>query len=118
MSYGLPGGVAARVIDRRVQYTAPQCGLRVLYRLGAKDADPDRRGDIGTVENIISRHGARLPCKGKTTSSWPRTRLPTCIVDCGALPYRGTQGTGATFPGTEFGRRGDPVPFGPLNKCC
>jgi len=51
---------------------------------------PDRRGDIGIVENITSMHGERLPCKGEIYFSWPRMRLPTCIEDYGALPSWGT----------------------------
>ena len=34
-----------------VHYTAPLSGVRLLCRLGAQGADPDRRGDIGNVEN-------------------------------------------------------------------
>ena len=40
------------VANCRVQYTAPHCGVRVLYRLGAQGADPGRRGDIGTAEHM------------------------------------------------------------------
>jgi len=34
-----------------VQYTAPLSSVRLLYRLRAQGADPDRRGDIDNVEN-------------------------------------------------------------------
>ena len=44
MSYGQPEGAAAKVAYRRVHYTAPHCGVRVLYRLGAQGADPVWRG--------------------------------------------------------------------------
>ncbi len=50
LPYCQPGGVVPRVADRRVQYTAPHCGVRVLYRLGAQCADPGRRRDIGAAE--------------------------------------------------------------------
>ena len=109
MPYGHPGGASTRGANRHVQYTVPHCNVRVLYRLGAQGADPDRRGDIDIVVNFTSMHEARLPCKEEITSSWPLARLSTSIEECGALTIRGRHGTGASILCTKFGKRGASV---------
>ena len=83
MPYVQPGGVAIRVAYRRVQYA--QCNVRVLYRLGAQGADPDRWGASGKLCFFSSTHGERLLCKGETRSSSPRTNAYT-HRGCGAPP--------------------------------
>ena len=88
LSYEHLGGASARVaVDRRVQYTAPHCGVRVLYRFGAQSADPDRRGDTGIVEN--SRPSTERDCRARRRPllrGRGRGMMPTGIEECGAPP--------------------------------
>ena len=83
-----------------VQYTAPLNGVRLLYRLGAQGADPDRRGDIGNVEN--SR-----PCMEWGNTAVQRRDIFPVTADeattrngVDELPRsEGAEGTGGNFPG-------------------
>ena len=109
LPYEQPGSAAARVANRRVQYTAPHYGARVRYRLGGQGADPDRRGDIGTVTNL-------RPCtEWENTAMQGRDIVPVATVrllqasKLWSSPEPGDSMDMSNFPGYKVWKAGAPV---------
>ena len=112
-----PGGDAARVVNR--WYNVRRRSAAYGYCTDSAPKEPTRTDGETSVKckmRVHTRSRGILPCKEKTSSRWPRTRLQHASELRSSPESRGPKGQAAASMGSEFRRRDPLRPSTPRTK--